>query len=59
MTVSVKRAMPVVKRIALVAHDHKKQDLLEWAAFNLEPLMQHALYATGNKGSLLRHRRGH
>jgi methylglyoxal synthase len=53
MTSSIKRSMPAVKRIALVAHDNKKQDMLDWAAFNRELLGQHALCATGNTGQLL------
>ncbi len=36
------------KRIALVAHDNKKQDLLEWALYNREMLARHELCATGS-----------
>ena len=41
------------KRIALVAHDNKKRDMLEWAAFNRPLLIQHKLCATGTTGRLL------
>ena len=41
------------KRIALVAHDHKKRDLVEWAKFNRDLLAHHTIYATGTTGALL------
>ena len=43
----------VRKKIALVAHDNKKRDLLEWAQFNRDLLAQHELYATGTTGKFL------
>lgn len=43
----------VKKRIALVAHDNKKQDLLEWARFNRQTLSRHHLFGTGTTGGLL------
>lgn len=48
-----KLAMGEQKKIALVAHDNKKIDLLEWAKYNKELLAQHELYATGTTGTLL------
>ena len=42
------------RRIALIAHDHKKQDLREWARFNRSLLTAHHLFATGTTGRLLR-----
>ena len=41
------------KKIALVAHDNKKQDLFDWAKFNRDLLAEHVLYATGTTGSVL------
>ena len=41
------------KKIALIAHDNKKEDMLQWAKFNVNTLKQHALYATGTTGMLL------
>lgn len=45
--------IPPRKRIALVAHDNKKRDLIEWAKFNQGSLSGHALYATGTTGLML------
>ncbi len=41
------------KKIALVAHDNKKSDLIEWAKFNKTLLAHHIVYATGTTGGLL------
>lgn len=45
--------IPRVKKIALIAHDNKKQDLVEWARYNCDLLAHHVLYATGTTGELL------
>ena len=41
------------KKIALVAHDNKKADLVEWVKFNRDLLLQHDLFATGTTGETL------
>lgn len=41
------------KKIALVAHDHKKHDLLDWARYNRHVLAQHQVCSTGTTGTLL------
>ena len=41
------------KKIALVAHDNKKQDLIEWAKYNRVNLSSHEILATGTTGKLL------
>ena len=40
-------------KIALIAHDHKKDDLVEWIKFNSGTLREHELYATGTTGKLI------
>jgi methylglyoxal synthase len=44
---------PARLRIALIAHDNKKQDLVEWARYNQPLLEQHTLSATGTTGRML------
>ena len=46
------------RRIALVAHDNKKPELIRWAAFNRGTLSQHHLLATGTTGTLLEYELG-
>jgi methylglyoxal synthase len=41
------------KKIALVAHDNKKRDLLEWARYNRDLLAHHRVSATGTTGEVL------
>jgi len=46
------------KKIALVAHDNKKRDLLEWAKFNRDLLAHHEVYATGTTGETMERQLG-
>ena len=46
------------KKVALVAHDNKKRDLLDWAKFNHVLLAHHSIFATGTTGTLLEHEIG-
>ena len=41
------------KRIALIAHDNRKTDILDWARYNRGTLSEHELFATGTTGALL------
>lgn len=50
---SKKIAMAKHKKIALVAHDNMKRDLVEWAKFNRDLLAGHTIFATGTTGILL------
>lgn len=46
------------KKIALIAHDRMKKDLIEWVEFNKGTLSKHELYATGTTGALIEERTG-
>jgi methylglyoxal synthase len=50
---SMKLDLEPRKRIGLVAHDNKKQDLIEWARYNRRLLAMHDLVATGTTGLML------
>src|SRR5437867_4116666 len=45
--------MEKTKRIALVAHDNCKKDLIEWVAWNWSALLNHRLICTGTTGSMV------
>jgi len=53
-----KIAMEHDKKIALVAHDNKKRDLVDWAKYNRDLLAHHEVYATGTTGEILEHELG-
>lgn len=41
------------KRIAIVAHDNRKPELMDWAYYNRTTLARHQLYGTGTTGKML------
>ena len=45
--------MDEIKRIALVAHDNRKKDLIEWVEWNYSILINHKLICTGTTGRLV------
>lgn len=47
------RLIPQRKNIALVAHDHCKDVLINWVLTNKKVLSKHTLYATGTTGNLI------
>jgi len=49
---------PPRKRIALIAHDHKKEELLRWVSANRQALSRYELLSTGTTGEVLRARLG-
>lgn len=56
MDVSAHQHLPGVsssRRIALVAHDNKKVDLLQWVTYNRDTLREHCLFATGTTGTMI------
>ena len=46
-------SMEEIKRIALVAHDNRKKDLVEWVEWNYKILIDHKLICTGTTGALI------
>jgi methylglyoxal synthase len=52
-TMQKNRKLNSRKRIALVAHDNKKNELIDWAIYNKATLARHELIATGTTGKLL------
>ncbi len=50
----LKLPLPDRKRIALVAHDNKKRELVEWVQYNRGTLSAHRLFGTGTTGTMLK-----
>jgi len=55
---SITRTIAIRKNIALVAHDHCKQSLLNWVEINKAVLAEHTLFATGTTGNLVQRSTG-
>lgn len=45
--------MPKCRRIALVAHDSRKDEMVDWATYNRGTLSRHELFGTGTTGGLI------
>ena len=45
--------MEAIKTVALVAHDNRKQDLIEWIEWNYHTLLEHEIVCTGTTGKLV------
>ncbi|KES17993.1 methylglyoxal synthase [Gilliamella apicola] len=54
----ITRKLPAKKNIALVAHDHLKEALLNWCKKNREELSHHNLCGTGTTGTLIKKETG-
>lgn len=46
-------SMNKINQIALVAHDNRKKDLIEWVEFNWKTLLPYNIFCTGTTGSLV------
>ena len=53
MTQRTTVTMPGTKNVVLIAHDSRKEDLLEWVQYNVRVLREHRLFATGTTGALV------
>jgi methylglyoxal synthase len=49
----IKLKMKAKKKIAIVAHDNRKQDMVEWVSYNWKELAQHSMICTGTTGRLV------
>jgi methylglyoxal synthase len=47
--------MDKIKNIALVAHDNRKKDLIEWIEWNYTSIIEHRLICTGTTGKMVEH----
>lgn len=45
--------MKIIKNVALVAHDNRKKDLVEWVEWNYQTLLEHNLVCTGTTGLMI------
>ena len=46
------------KQIALIAHDNKKKELIEWTRYNIDRMLKCEIYATGTTGKMLEEETG-